>query len=684
LTREQLQAARAAHWRQNQNPVLTLEEAERWLEQHPLCLYLPRRAQLPAPAPSFVEACMGSAHGTPGAAAIEQAQALLTRLIAQGSAVALNLLGGVSEQPDFLVASQALPYVISLRGDADWKHAPQKSSGHKVSPLVLELWKALEKEGGLTAPEARENLGRELTEAAVLRALCELWQGLRISPVFADPGQPARWELLRVRHRDALATASATSQVTALSLLVSMYLQSVYAASSEEIEVFLSPVASRSRVREAVRGLSATRQIHSLSMDAQTYYFLEDGLPEFAEPAALPAARVEPPAPVASVAASRRPSPTPRPVERKDRAARPTLPAAPSVVRTPGAAPMTGKGRPEPRPASATGWKSPRRPAAQGKPTWQQRDKPAAGGVVPWRGKDGTSRPPVAGARSFSPGDRQRAGKFSNGPRRPERAPGDRARPDARPGAGPGGQRRDRPAAWARPDRKPGSGPGSGSAPRPAEAAGRGGSSFRPAQRPYDRPRPEGRSGDKSGRRPGGGPGRATGRPPGRHEESTPAAGANRSSNRSSTRSSNRSGGSASGRPPGRPAAPFRSKDSRGGPPRGARPSSGAAGPRPGLQRGAGRGPGNDRNSSPGSRPDRSASYGRPRPGGNTGSAANSGSSRGDQASPRPPAASGSRPAKSWSPKTFTRKPGGKAGGKPGKPPASFRGHKPVRKKPGA
>ena len=79
--------------------------------------------------------------------------------------------------------------------------------------------------------------------------------------------------MLRVRHREALETASTTSQVTALSLLVSMYLQSVYAASSEEIEIFLSPVASRSRVREAVRGLSATRQIQSLSMDAQTYYF---------------------------------------------------------------------------------------------------------------------------------------------------------------------------------------------------------------------------------------------------------------------------------------------------------------------------------------------------------------------------------------------------------------------------
>src|SRR6202020_3005216 len=113
---------------------------------------------------------------------------------------------------------------------------------------------------------------------------------------YGEAGQPTRWELLRVRHREALATAAGTSQVTALSLLVSMYLQSVYAASSEEIEIFLSPVASRSRVREAVRGLSATRQIHSLSMDAQTYYFLENGLPEFAEAAspAPPATKAEP------------------------------------------------------------------------------------------------------------------------------------------------------------------------------------------------------------------------------------------------------------------------------------------------------------------------------------------------------------------------------------------------------
>ena len=282
MTADQLKAARAAHWRQNQNPILTLEDAQSWFEQHPLSLFLPRQVQLPAPAPSFVEACRGEASATPPHAAIEQARELLVRLIASGKVVALNLFGSLGEQPDFLAQAEILPFVISLRGERDWKQAPEKSGGHKVSPLVLELWKVLEREGPLTTVGAREKLGRELTEAAVLRALNELWQSLRVIPVLQAADQPAQWELLQTHHRAGLTTGSTTSQVTAISLLVSMYLQSVYAATSEEIELFLSPLVSRSRVREAVRGLSATRQIHSLSMEAQTYYFLEGGLPEFA------------------------------------------------------------------------------------------------------------------------------------------------------------------------------------------------------------------------------------------------------------------------------------------------------------------------------------------------------------------------------------------------------------------
>jgi 23S rRNA pseudouridine2605 synthase len=486
LTAEQLQAARAAHWRQNQSPILTLDEAQSWLRQHPLCLYLPRRAQLPAPAPSFVEACLGSAHATPGAAALEQAQGLLTRLIASGTVVALNLLGTVSEQPDFLAHSEALPFILSLRADADWKHAPQKSSGHKVSPLVLELWKVLDQEGALTASAARERLGRELTEAAVLRALCELWQALRISPAFAAEGQPTAWELLRVRHREALATGSATSQVTAISLLVSMYLQSVYAASSEEMEIFLSPLASRSRVREAVRGLSATRQIHSLSMDAQTYHFIEGGLPEFAEVAAPPAERREDFAPAARPQPARRPSQP----QRRDQGARPLRPASaispPRIASRPKPEHRPERGgraepRPEPRPAAAppsrpatrVDWKRPAHPGAR-----PARPQAGASGRPPiWRGKDGAARP--SGKARAAPGSRppRPAGRSFS---RPD------ARADARPrtgGGAPHAGRRERPGDFAP---RPRPGQKSGFAQRPARSPGD--APFRGAQKHRDRP----------------------------------------------------------------------------------------------------------------------------------------------------------------------------------------------------
>lgn len=713
LTAEQLERARAAHWRQQKNPLLTLDDAAHWLEQHPLCLYLPRRAQLPAPAPSFVEAVLGAASATPGAEAISEAYTLVARLVASGAVVALNLFGSVGEQPDFLVARQALPYVLCLRADADWKHAPEKSSGHKVSPLVLELWKALDnkdnKDGSLTAPEARETLGRELTEAAVLRGLSELWQGLRIAPVFGEPGQPARWELLRVRHRDALATAGSTGQVTALSLLVSIYLQSVYAATSEEIEIFLSPLASRSRVREAVRGLSATRQIQSLSMDAQTYYFLEGGLPEFAESAAPGPAQILLPAPPAvSFSAPQRPMPVAH--ARKDQGLRP--PAAGAGTKPP-ARDRTGTRPPgrewkkpgereratAARPAFSPGRSFPA-PAAGAKPERgpQRSDGPTRGGTrPPFKGRETKParqevsrewrKPPLAGKparpsypspRSFPPpASAPGAEATTHRPQRSDAPARSGARPERRFGARPERPGGERPAPWARSGAKP---------------------PFRSSERPRSARPTDRRSGPPADRTAGRRPdGPVSGRPAG----IAPAR----------------------GRPSGRPPASFRSKPGVSKPgvsrPGGSRPGRSGPGSRPGTEprrAGPGFGPrrqdgrsggpaGAPRTGYPASRP--------PRP---------SSPSDGDSQTTRPRSVPSSRPAKPWQ-RTgsstarpsgrpggkpagkFGGKPGGRPGGKPGgkfggkpggkpggkfggKPggrsPGDFPPRKPARKKPGA
>jgi 23S rRNA pseudouridine2605 synthase len=541
----------------------------------------------------------------------------------------------------------------------------------------------------------------------VLRALCELWQALRITPVLGEAGQPARWEMLRVRHRGALETGSTTSQVTALSLLVSMYLQSVYAATSEEIEVFLSPVTSRSRVREAVRGLSATRQIHTLSMDAQTYYFLENGLPEFAEPA-VPSAPEETGTP---------PQPVQRPRPRKIQATvRPDLPAVPPAA--PASAPIFRRTRPAPAPkpaaaqppaAASAGWKTPARPGSSARPAWKPATRPPAGGAR-WGQKDegmrggGKPRPAPGSRPPFVPG------RTANRPYvRPGAAPPDARsaeRPQApggtrpnRPGGWSGTAKRERPAPWALPGRK------SGSAPRPPRPGGRGDSPFRPAQNRRERPdtgsasqpapsfrprTPQGERGPGDRRRVGSTPNRAQGRAPApyRSKQARPSQG--------------RSG------PPGRDARPSSPRPARFDKPRFDKPgfdkprfdkpkfdkprsdkprfskpgrpfprAAGPAAPRPPSPEGA------DRGAKPRPKYDRPRPAGYARPEGKLGPGGGA-KGRSDRG-PRPPFVPGSRPPKSGPPRSGPAKSWPRAGGsaaKPGKP--SFRGRKPDRKKPGA
>lgn len=291
MTSEQLQNARAERWRQVSNPVLTADDARAWLNDIGFCLFLPRRAHASglafAPAPSFVEAVAGLPSEVPSREAIENATALLHGLTADGAVVPLNLFGaasafgaaggGASDQPDFVVTREALPYVFSLIGGRNWKSGP----GAKASPLVLEIWKQLDGEGAQTATEIQAALGREVTEGAVLRGLMELWNGLRAIPVY--DGETTRWELTQARFAAEMTASQKVAQTTALSALVSLYLDAVVAASSEEIETFLSPLTARSRVREVVNGLQATRQLGLISVAAQPLLHVAGSLPEFAE-----------------------------------------------------------------------------------------------------------------------------------------------------------------------------------------------------------------------------------------------------------------------------------------------------------------------------------------------------------------------------------------------------------------
>lgn len=267
--------------RQNGHGALTLEDARTWMEETGLCLFLPRKQSSPSLAPSFVEAIAGERNQTPNQKQIALAEDLLVRLELEGVAVRLNLLGQPGEQPDYIVAAWVLPYVYALRGDRDWRRTPQLTGSRQVSPLAIQAYKRLEANGDATIAELKQSLGQGVSEVAVLRAITELWQQLRIIPVITAPGKAAKWQLLRIRFQKAIAEGASTSQVTAISVLASIFLQAVIAASMEEVELFLAPLTARSKIREVLRGLVATRQVHTLAMGHAPHFYVAGTLPEF-------------------------------------------------------------------------------------------------------------------------------------------------------------------------------------------------------------------------------------------------------------------------------------------------------------------------------------------------------------------------------------------------------------------
>jgi 23S rRNA pseudouridine2605 synthase len=282
---DQLAAARLAHWHHNAEPILTINMLRDWLNASGLVLYIPRTAQLPAPAPSFVEGILGAANAAPTLAETEEPRSLLARLIADGGAIPLNLLGSPTgtgtETPDFIVSPLAFPYIFTLRGDKAWKQPPTTSGAAKVSPLALAAYNLLAERITMSAYDLATQLGKEVTETAVLRALTELWQHLRVIPIPQPDGAATLWELTTTRFTKQMKAGANAGQPTALSALISLYLGQAIVASEEEIETFLSPIAARSRIRDVVHALISARQLETIAVEGKTVLHVNGDLPSF-------------------------------------------------------------------------------------------------------------------------------------------------------------------------------------------------------------------------------------------------------------------------------------------------------------------------------------------------------------------------------------------------------------------
>jgi hypothetical protein len=276
-----LQQQRAHNWRVNGNPVRTLEDARSFVESAGFCLMYPERS-LPL-LPSFIGAYAGSTANLPDAVhafadpRTRPATELMIRLLRERSAFEMNLLPGA----DLIVSAVLFPFFYALVGDRNPKAVPKvRSQGATVSPLAATVFEALQSKGPLSKNGLREAVGRELSNAALDRALSELWSMLKITRVDYNEKEGAFWDVLYRWSPQVVKEGINISAPEAISGLVSKYLESAVAVSQEDLEQFFSHLTSRSKLREAIHALLAARELSWTSIGAKTLIRLTPALEE--------------------------------------------------------------------------------------------------------------------------------------------------------------------------------------------------------------------------------------------------------------------------------------------------------------------------------------------------------------------------------------------------------------------
>jgi hypothetical protein len=293
-TAAQLQETRLRQWHQQGEALLTIENLRSWINTAGLVLFAPR-PQIASPAPSLVEAVLGAPNSSPTLEQTAEARSLLSRLVTEGLAVPLNLLGpgtgtvhaaAPGDTPDFVASTAVFSYVFTLRGDKAWKQPPATSGALKMSNLAVATYEALSRRGPLSAYDLTTEVGKEVTEAAVLRALGELWTHLRVLPLAQPDAAPTLWELASARFTKQIKAGANAGQPSALSALISLYLGQAAVASEDEIESFLSALASRSRIRDVIHALLSARQLDTIAIEGRTMLHVTGALPAFLAPQA--------------------------------------------------------------------------------------------------------------------------------------------------------------------------------------------------------------------------------------------------------------------------------------------------------------------------------------------------------------------------------------------------------------
>jgi len=271
MTESDLRHRRAELWRINGNPVRTPEAARSFLIDVGFCLMYPVRS-LPE-VPTFLGAYAGTTADLPDAkhafadSRTQPATDLLVKLLRERHAYEINLL----PESTLIFAASLFPFFYALVGDRKPKGVPRiNAKGEKLSPLAIKVYEAIEKHGPISKPQLQELISRELTPAALDRALNDLWSILKITRVDYRPKEGAYWDLLFRWSQQGVIDGAQLSLPEALSALLGKYLEGVVAATQEDIEQLFSCLVPRSRVREAIHALLAAHELTMVVVGTKT------------------------------------------------------------------------------------------------------------------------------------------------------------------------------------------------------------------------------------------------------------------------------------------------------------------------------------------------------------------------------------------------------------------------------
>ena len=193
MIEQELQELRDAKWRPNGQPIRTLEDAREFIESVGFCLMYPLRPAVLVP--TFIGACVGNEDNLPtwqhafADPRAKDATKLMVRLCATRRPSRPTFLA----ENDFLVPPRC--FLISTAGGRSQSAAPPKTGPLGYSPLACTR-SFIQKDGPITKHRMREILGGELSEAAIDRALADLWPKLRITRVDYTHEEGAFWDVL--------------------------------------------------------------------------------------------------------------------------------------------------------------------------------------------------------------------------------------------------------------------------------------------------------------------------------------------------------------------------------------------------------------------------------------------------------------------------------------------------------